>query len=42
MMTIHEEILDYLKQLHMPTMRGCSEQIADQARKESFSDEQSF
>ena len=40
MMTIDEEILDYLKQLHMPTMRGCYEQIADQARKESFSYEQ--
>jgi DNA replication protein DnaC len=40
MMTIHEEILDYLKQLHMPTMRGCYQQIADQARKESFSYEQ--
>jgi len=37
MMTIHEEILDYLKQLHMPTMRGCYEQIADQARRESLS-----
>ena len=40
MMTIHEEILDYLKQLHMPTMRGCYEQIADQARRESLSYEQ--
>jgi len=40
MMTIDEQILDYLKQLHMPTMRGCYQQIADQARKESFSYEQ--
>lgn len=40
MMTIHEEILDYLKQLHMPTMRGCYQQIADQARKEPLSYEQ--
>ncbi len=40
MMTIHEEILDYLKQLHMPTMRGCYEQIADQARREPLSYEQ--
>jgi DNA replication protein DnaC len=42
MMTIDEQILDYLKQLHMPTMRGCYQQIADQARKESFSYEQYF
>ena len=40
MMTIHEEILGYLKQLHMPTMRGCYEQIADQARREPLSHEQ--
>jgi DNA replication protein DnaC len=40
MMTIHEQILDYLKQLHMPTMRGCYQQIADQARKEPLSYEQ--
>ena len=40
MMTIDEQILDYLKQLHMPTMRGCYQQIADQARKEPFSYEQ--
>jgi len=40
MMTIDKEILDFLKQLHMPTMRGCYEQIADQARTESFSYEQ--
>jgi DNA replication protein DnaC len=39
-MTIDEQILDYLKQLHMPTMRGCYQQIADSARKESFSYEQ--
>ena len=42
MMTIDEQILDYLKQLHMPTMRGCYQQIADCARKESFSYEQYF
>ena len=40
MMSIHEQILDYLKQLHMPTMRGCYQQIADCARSESFSYEQ--
>jgi len=40
MMTIDEQIVDYLKQLHMPTMRGCYEQIADQARKEPLSYEQ--
>ena len=40
MINIHEQILEYLKQLHMPAMRGCYEQIAEQARKESFSYEQ--
>lgn len=40
MINIDEQILDYLKQLHMPTMRQCYQQIADQARKESFSYEQ--
>ena len=40
MIDIHEQILDYLKQLHMPTIRGCYQQIAEQARKESFSYEQ--
>ena len=40
MNNVHEQILDYLKQLHMPTIRGCYEQIAEQARKESFSYEQ--
>ena len=40
MMTIDEQILDYLKQLHMPTMRGCYQQIADFARKEPLSYEQ--
>jgi len=39
-MTIDEQILDYLKQLHMPTMRGCYQQIADQARREPLSYEQ--
>lgn len=39
-MTIDEQILDYLKQLHMPTMRGCYQQVADQARREPFSYEQ--
>jgi len=37
MMNINEEIVHHLKQLHMPTMRRCYEQIADQARKESLS-----
>ena len=40
MIDIQEQILDYLKQLHMSTMRGCYQQIAEQARKESFSYEQ--
>ncbi len=40
MINIHEQICDYLKQLHMPTMRGCYQQIADSARRESFSYEQ--
>ncbi len=40
MISIHDNIADYLKQLHMPTMRGCYEQIADQARRESLSYEQ--
>ena len=40
MMNINEEIVHHLKQLHMPTVRRCYEQIADQARKESFSYEQ--
>jgi DNA replication protein DnaC len=40
MITIDERIVDYLKQLHMSTMRGCYEQIADQARKEPLSYEQ--
>ena len=40
MINIHEQILEYLKQLHMPTMRRSYQQIADQARNESFSYEQ--
>ena len=40
MINIHEQILDYLKQLHMPTIRGCYQQIADGARSESLSYEQ--
>ena len=40
MMNIHEQIVDYLKQLHMPTVRRCYQQIADQARKELLSYEQ--
>ena len=40
MINIHEQILDYLKQLHMPTMRQSYEPMAEQARKESFSYEQ--
>jgi len=40
MTDIHEQIVDLLKQLHMPTVRNCYEQIADQARNESQSYEQ--
>jgi DNA replication protein DnaC len=40
MINIHEQILEYLKQLHMSTMRRCYPQIADQARNESLSYEQ--
>jgi len=40
MINIDEQILEYLKQLHMPAMRQCYQPIADQARKESFSYEQ--
>ena len=40
MTNIDEQILDYLKQRHMPTMRRSYQQIADQARNESFSYEQ--
>jgi len=40
MTKIHHQLVDYLKQLHMPTVRLCYEQIADLARKESFSYEQ--
>jgi DNA replication protein DnaC len=40
MTKIHQQLVDYLKQLHMPTVRLCYEQIADQARKESLSYEQ--
>jgi DNA replication protein DnaC len=40
MISTHEQILDYLKQLHMPAMRESYEQMAEQARKESFSYEQ--
>jgi DNA replication protein DnaC len=40
MLNIREQITHHLKQLHMPTMQGCYEQIADQARKETFSYEQ--
>ena len=40
MTNIHEQILEYLKQLHMPTIRRSYEQIAEQARNESFSYEQ--
>ena len=42
MINIDDQILDYLKQLHMPTMRQCYQQIADSARSESFSYEQYF
>lgn len=40
MIPIHEQIVEHLKQLHMPTVRRCYEKIADQARKESLSYEQ--
>ena len=40
MTNIDEQILEYLKQLHMPTMRRSYQQIAEQARNESFSYEQ--
>ena len=40
MTDIHEHITDLLKQLHMPTVRSCYEQVADQARSESSSYEQ--
>ena len=40
MTDIHEQIVDLLKQLHMPTVRNCYEQIADQARNEPQSYEQ--
>ena len=40
MMDIHEQIVDFLKRLHMPAFRECYKQIADQARKESLSYEQ--
>ena len=40
MLNIQDEIASYLKQLHMPAIRRCYEQFADQARKESFSYEQ--
>jgi len=40
MLNIQEEIAIYLKQLHMPAIRRCYEEFADQARKESFSYEQ--
>lgn len=35
-----EQVIQLLKQLHMPTIRRNYEQLADQARKESFSYEQ--
>lgn len=37
---LNEEITPYLKQLHMPAIRGSYEQIAEQARSESLSYEQ--
>lgn len=40
MLNIQDEIASYLKQLHMPAIRRCYEQFADQARKEPFSYEQ--
>ncbi len=40
MLNTKDQITHHLKQLHMPTMRGCYEQIAEQARKETLSYEQ--
>jgi len=40
MLKIKEQVIHHLKQLHMPTIRRCYEQIAGQARKESLSYEQ--
>ncbi len=40
MLNIQEPLVHYLKQLHMPTIRYSCEEIADQARKESWSYEQ--
>ena len=40
MLKIKEQIIHHLKQLHMPTIRRCYEQIAGQAQKESLSYEQ--
>ncbi len=40
MLNIQKQLVNYLKQLHMPTIRGCYEQAADQARQESSSYEQ--
>ena len=40
MLNTRDQIIHHLKQLHMPTLRGCYEQMAEQARKESFSYEQ--
>ena len=40
MTDIHEQIVELLKQLHMPTVRSCYQQIANQARNESLSYEQ--
>jgi len=40
MMNPQEEIIDYLKQLHMPGIRNSYKKTADQARKESWSYEQ--
>jgi DNA replication protein DnaC len=37
---IFEQVPEILKQLHMPTIRSCYQQIADQARSESLSYEQ--
>jgi hypothetical protein len=40
MTNTREQIVQLLKQLHMPAIRRSYEQLADQARKESFSYEQ--
>ncbi len=40
MLNDQEQIVSNLKQLHMPTMRRCYEEVAGQARADSWSYEQ--